>query len=134
MKKSFAFMIFIIVLAVGCIFSMNDDYTKGVNNNGGQGGSGDYSVSGVIVDISGNGISGINVELIGESTLSTLTDDTGRYNFQNVANGSFIVAPPQDKYAPMPISVENKDVLVGTIRSGGHGANKNGDYSCALCH
>lgn len=134
MKRYFAFMLLIITLVTGCIFSMNDHYNKGVSNNGSQTGSGDYTVSGVIIDNSGKGISEITVALIGESTLSTMTNESGEYTFENVTNGSFIVTPPQNKYAPMPISVENKDVFVGTIKSGGHGSNKNGDYSCAVCH
>ncbi len=34
----------------------------------------------------------------------------------------------------MPIEVKYTDIEIGTIREGGHGANKNGNYSCSQCN
>ncbi len=112
---------------------MNDDYDKMFTQSGGEG-DGEFTVSGVIIDISGEGVSGVDVELVGTLIESTTTDQAGAYKFENVASGSYVVRPPTGKYAPMQITITDQDHFVGKVRSGGHGGNKNGDYSCSLCH
>ncbi len=129
MKKVLVFILILFTaLIANCILSMNDDYNKNV-----EGGSALYIVSGVLIDSAGKGIAGITVQLIGESTVSDITDSSGEYTFENVTNGSYVVTPPNE-YRPMPINVEGDDVFVGAVKSGGHGGNENGVYSCSLCH
>ena len=120
------------VLVGGCIFSMNDDYGKVIIDNGNTG-TGEYTISGVLLSKSNAAAAGIAVTLNGGVPLSTVTNNSGEYSFTKVASGSYIVSPETGGYAPMPIAVSG-DRFVGTVRSGGHGGNKNGDYSCSQCH
>ncbi|MBN1292243.1 MAG: carboxypeptidase regulatory-like domain-containing protein [Candidatus Latescibacteria bacterium] len=133
--KCFYIIMLVVILSVvsGCIFSMNDDYRKTFTRDGEQG-SGEYTVSGVIIDSSGKGVSGVKIELVGTLTVSTVTDANGEYVFEKVASGSYVVRPPSSKYAPMPITVTDGDHFVGKVKNNGHGGNKNGDYSCSQCH
>jgi len=127
-------LLVILSMAAGCVFDINDDYDRTFANDNSQGEGGKYVVSGVIVDITGKGVSGISVELTGSNAGIATTDANGAYQFNNVPSGSYVVTPPISKYASMPITVADGDVFVGTVRSGGHGGNKNGDYSCSQCH
>lgn len=113
--------------AVGCIFSMNDDYDK-VSD-----GSGVYSITGNFIDNSGNPIVGLSVELSGDSKATEVTDGSGAYIFENVAIGSYTVTPGDKGTGSKSILISNGNVDVGT-NSDGHGGNINGDYSCSGCH
>ncbi|MFN0138531.1 MAG: PKD domain-containing protein [Pyrinomonadaceae bacterium] len=54
----------------------------------------DYSISGQITDASGNGLSGVTVNLSGEQNVSTQTSASGSYSFANVVSGgSYTVTP-----------------------------------------
>ena len=125
------FLILLIIVlmsaAVGCIFSMNDDYDK-VSD-----GSGVYSITGNFIDNSGNPIVGLSVELRGESNATEVTDESGAYIFENVAIGPYTVTPGDKGTGSKSIFVSNGNVDVGT-NSDGHGGNINGDYSCSGCH
>ena len=123
-------LVVMLSIAGGCIFSMNDDYSKAFTVDGGLDG-GEYTVSGFIIDSSGEGISGVEIDFVGTLTESATTDEDGAYEFEKVAGGSYVVTPPGNEYAQMPITLAGEDYFVGTVRSGGHGANKNVDYSCS---
>ena len=127
-------LLLVLTAIVGCVFDMNDDYEKTVTNNGGSGTGEGYAVSGVIVDNKGQGLSGLTVVLDGAPGETATTDAGGSFEFTDISNGSYSVKPPESKYGSMPITVAGADVFVGTVRSGGHGASKSGDYSCAQCH
>lgn len=134
MRSIPVFLLLVIVsMVAGCIFSINDDYDKSFSTNGNPGG-GEFTISGVIIDSSGKGVPGLQIDLTGGGSVSTTTDGSGAYSFDNVAAGSYVVGPPANSYAPMAITVTDTDVFVGTVRRGGHGGNENGDYSCTNCH
>ena len=119
--------ILLVLSVVSCIFTVNDDYDKGVDA------SGTYNITGKFVDNSGNPIVGITVQLSGDSDTNAVTDETGTYVFSDVGIGSYTVTPGDKGYGSKDISVTNADVNIGT-NSDFHGYDKNGDYSCFLCH
>lgn len=125
------FLILLLILlmsaAVGCIFSMNDDYDKSA------GGSGVYNIIGKFIDNSGNLIVGLAVKLGGDSEVTAVTEGSGMYVFENVAIGSYTVTPGNKGTGPKSLVVSNGNVDVG-INSDGHGSNIGGDYSCSGCH
>ena len=112
---------------VSCIFSVNDDYDKGVDA------SGTYNITGKFTDNSGNPIVGITVQLSGDSDRTEVTGETGTYVFSDVGIGSYTVTPGDKSYRSKDINVTNADVNIGT-NSDGHGLSQNDDYSCFLCH
>lgn len=64
--------------------------TKG----GGGTGEGQYTISGVVVDAEGNGISGVTMTLGGEDgDLTTLSDKDGKFKFINIENGDYMLFP-----------------------------------------
>ncbi len=118
----------LLILSVGsCIFTVNDDYDKGVDA------SGTYNITGKFIDNSGNPIVGLTVQLSGNSDTTAVTDETGTYVFSDVEIGSYTVTPGDEGYGSKDISVTNADVNIGT-NSDGHGISQNDDYSCFLCH
>jgi hypothetical protein len=135
MNKYFVSLIILVMVFVGsCIFSYNNDYEKTISGNGGNTGTGEYTVSGVLIDKLSKPVSGITVNLVGDTTLNSVTNSKGEYLFENVPNGSYIVSTESGGYTPMPITVSGGDKFVGTVKNGGHGGNKNQDYSCSQCH
>ncbi len=112
---------------VSCIFSVNDDYDKGVDA------SGTYNITGKFIDNSGNPIEGLTVQLSGASDTTAVTDETGSYVFSDVGIGSYTVTPGDNSYGPKDINVTNADVDIGT-NSDFHGRDVGGDPSCFLCH
>lgn len=129
MKKFFAFMLILfITLAASCIFSMNDDYDKGVGGSGAA-----YNITGKFIDNKSNIIAGLTVTLSGEIEATAVTNGNGEYIFENIPVGSYTVTPGDKGHGLKSFIVTNDDVDVGT-NSDGHGANVNGDYSCVLCH
>ncbi len=128
MRRFFAFMLLIITLVAGCIFSMNDDYNKDVGGDGAV-----YNITGKFIDNNGNIIAGLTVTLSGEIEKTTVTNENGEYIFENVPVGSYTVTPGNKRHGLKSFIVTNDNVDIGT-NSDGHGESVNGDYSCALCH
>ncbi len=118
---------FLILSVVSCVFTVNDDYDKGVDA------SGTYNITGKFTDDSGNPIVGLTVQLSGASNANAVTDETGTYVFSDVGTGSYTVTPGDVGYGPKDISVTNAGVNIGT-NSDYHGFDKDGDPSCFLCH
>lgn len=62
-----------------------------------------YSISGQIKDESGNGLSGVSVNLSGGQSTSVQTNATGNYSFANVISGeSYTVSPVKQGYRFTP--------------------------------
>ena len=120
-------LIVLMSAAVGCIFSMNDDYDKSA------GGSGVFNITGKFIDNSGNPIVGLTVKLSGDKNVTAVTDESGLYVIENLATGSYTVTPGNKGTGSKSIIVSNRNVDVG-INSDGHGGNISGDYSCSECH
>jgi len=72
------------------------------DGDGGEEGAG-FSITGIVTDAGGSALPGIHVGLSGESVgRSTQTDENGRFRFDNVPRGSYIVAPGDEKYTFFP--------------------------------
>ena len=133
MNKQLASLgILVMVFAGSCIFSMNDDYQK--IPTGGNVGEGELTISGVLIDRTNNPATDITVNLAGAAVLDTKTNSSGEFTFEKVANGSYVVSPATGGYTVMPVTINERDKFIGTVKPGGHGASKNQDYSCAQCH
>jgi len=116
------------------------DFT-GSADTGGDGGDGNvYTVSGRIVDSSGNGISGVEVDMIGNNNSYTdLTGSGGNYSFEEVPNGSYSIVPEKSGYTFSPLHntviVSGTDIPVGAFTGstdsdggdGGDGGTGSGD-------
>lgn len=127
--RIFLIILIIVIMsaAVGCIFSMNDDYDK-VSDGGGV-----YQITGKFIDKSGSVIVGLAVKLSGNKDETALTDESGEYVFENVEAGSYTVTPGDNGFVSKNIVVSNGNIDVGT-NDDGHGSNINGDYTCSGCH
>jgi len=62
-----------------------------------------YSVSGTI---SGSNVVGVTINLTGSATANTMTDASGNYIFNGLANGAYTVTPVLAYYIIEPISTE----------------------------
>ena len=125
------FLILLLILlmsaAVGCIFSMNDDYDKNAD------GGGVYTITGKFIDNSGNSIAGLTVKLNGDTNITAVTDESGVYVIENVAAGSYTVTPGNNGYSSKDIIVSGGNLDVG-INNDGHGSRIGDDYTCSRCH
>ncbi len=124
----FIILIFMLLITImsGCIFSMNDDYSK--ENDGGT-----YTITGRFIDNSGNPITGLTVKLSGGSDGTAITDESGNYVFETVSTGSYAVTPGDTGHGPKNILVSSGNVEIET-NTDGHGASISGDFSCSGCH
>ena len=95
-------------------------FVGGPVGNGNDGGYGEYTVSGRIVDTSGNGISGISVGFAGEEIgIHVLTDAQGYFSIENIPNGTYTIAPGKEGFVFSPtfttIIVRGEDVIVDSF-------------------
>lgn len=63
-----------------------------------------FSISGNTRDSSGNAISGVDVNLSGDSFKSNSTSSTGNYSFSDLANGNYTVTPSSNNWSFLPLS------------------------------
>ncbi|MDT7541397.1 MAG: hypothetical protein QOE33_1301 [Acidobacteriota bacterium] len=61
-------------------------------------------IAGRVTDPDGNPLSGVNVSLSGDTNTTTLTDQTGRYSFDNLGGSNYTVAASQGSAAFFPAS------------------------------
>ena len=63
-----------------------------------------WSISGTINDTGSNPISGVTVDLTGDSTASTITDGSGNYSFNNLDAGcTYTITPTKIHYTFTPV-------------------------------
>ncbi|MBN1291637.1 MAG: carboxypeptidase regulatory-like domain-containing protein [Candidatus Latescibacteria bacterium] len=84
----------------------------GTESGGNGGGDTDtYTVSGRVIDSSGNGISGVNLILASVQQYSATTNANGNYTFNTIPSGSYGLVPTKSGYSFIP---QFKTVIVGT--------------------
>ena len=112
------------------------DFTGSADTNGDGGDGNVYTVSGRIVDSSGNPISGVTVVMAGGSNQFTVvTDPGGNYHFNSVPDGSYGIVPAKTNYSFSPeyktAMVNGNNVTVGAFtgstESGGDGGTGSGN-------
>ncbi len=62
-----------------------------------------YSISGKVLK-DNSGLSGITINLAGDSSASTATDSSGNYSFSTLNDGSYTITPSNNNYIFSPIS------------------------------
>ena len=95
-------------------------FTGAPVGGGNGGGSGEYTVSGRITDLSGRGIDGISVGIAGDDIgIHVLTDAQGYFTFRNIPSGTYTIAPGREGYSFSPsfttVIVRGNDVTVSTF-------------------
>ncbi len=116
------------VMLFACGGSSSDGEKDTNPLDGGNGGSGSYSISGKVVDSSGSGIGGVTISLTSDDVQSTATtDQNGDYSFTGMPNGSYMVIPSMTGYTFSPdfrtvvINEGNATIDTFTSQSGGNG-------------
>jgi len=75
-----------------------------------------YTISGKVADMDGNPVVGVAIDLSGDATWSTATNDTGFYQFQYLAEGTYTVAPYDPSYVFAPESVSYNPLISDTVQ------------------
>jgi hypothetical protein len=75
-----------------------------------------YTISGKVADMDGNPVVGVAIDLTGDASTSIATNDTGFYQFQYLAEGTYTVTPYDPSYVFTPEDVTYDPLVSDTTQ------------------